>query len=276
MPSNDIGRLKHRRFACLIVGWLAVAGWSCGGVSEEARLQSQADLNLGRAMFADENNAEGAIPPLERSIRRDPENAEAHHMLGLVYGRLGHFSRAEAPLRRAVELFAIQSVENESLRSSLADARNSLGVVLMNLGRYEEALPILRLSTEEITYGSQHLALGNLGLAYMRRQRYPEAIEVLQRAVRRQPTFCVGNARLGEAYARSNDAPHALEALDRAIATTVAGCDQFQDAFLWRAKARIQLHQPDAAREDLQRCVTLGANTPEGQECASLGRSVAP
>ena len=197
-------------------------------------------------------------------------------MLGLVYGRLGHFSRAEAPIRRAVELFAIQSVENESLRSSLADARNSLGVVLMNLGRHEEALPILRLATEEITYGSQHLALGNLGLAYIRRQRLPEAIEVLQRAVRRQPTFCVGNARLGEAYARSNDAPHALEALDRAIATTVAGCDQFQDAFLWRAKARIQLHQPDAAREDLQRCVTLGANTPEGQECASLGRSVAP
>ena len=67
-----------------------------------------------------------------------------------------------------------------------------------------------------------------------------------------------------------------FDALDRAIATSVAGCDRFQDAFLWRAKARIQLHQPDAAREDLQRCVTLGANTPEGQECASLGRSVAP
>ena len=227
-------------------------------------------------MFAEENNAEGAIPHLERSIRLDPENAEAHQMLGLVFGRLGHFNRAEAPLRRAVELFVLQSATNESLRSSLADARNSLGVVLMNLNRYDEALPILRLATEEITYGSQHLALGNLGLAYIHRQRFPEAIDVLQRAVRRQPTFCVGNARLGEAYARSNDAAHALEALDRAIGTTVAGCDQFQDAFLWRARARIQLHQPDAAREDLQRCVTLGANTPEGQECASLGRSVAP
>ena len=88
-------------------------------------------------MFAEENNAEGAIPHLERSIRLDPENASAHLTLGLVYGRLGHFNRAEAPLRRAVELFALQSVENESLRSSLADARNSLGVVLMNLDRYD-------------------------------------------------------------------------------------------------------------------------------------------
>lgn len=227
-------------------------------------------------MFGEEHNVEGAIPHLERAMRLNPENAVAPLMLGLAYGQLGFFPRAEAPLRRAVELFTAQSVNDESLRSSLADARNSLGVVLMNLGRYDEALPILRLATEEITYGSQHLALGNLGLCLIHRQRYPEAIEVLQRAVRRQPSFCVGNARLGEAYARSNDAAHALEALNRAIATSVAGCDHFQDAFLWRAKARIQLHQPDAAREDLQRCVTLGANTPEGQECASLGRSVAP
>lgn len=276
MPPNDIARPVRRPFACLMVGWLAVAGWSCTGVSEEARLQSQADLNLGRAMFAEERNTEGAVVPLERAVRIDPENAEAQHMLALVYGQLGFFNRAEAPLRRAVELFAVQSLTNESLRSSLADARNSLGVVLMNLDRYDEALPILRLATEEITYGSQHLALGNLGRALIHRQRYPEAIDALQRSVRRQPTFCVGNARLGEAFARSNDAAHALEALDRAIATAVTGCDQFQDAFLWRAKARIQLHQPDAARDDLQRCVALGASTPEGQECASLGRSVAP
>jgi tetratricopeptide (TPR) repeat protein len=227
-------------------------------------------------MMTEEHNLRGAIPQLESAIRLDPENAEAHVALGLLYGQLGYFDRAEAPLRRAVDLYALQSVNNESLRASLADARNSLGVILMNLERYDDALPILRLATEEITYGSQHLALGNYGLALIHRQRYPEAIEVLQRAVRRQPTFCVGNARLGEAYARANDAAHALEALDRAIATTVAGCDQFQNAFLWRAKARIELHQPDAAREDLQRCVTLGATTPEGQECTSLGRSVAP
>lgn len=227
-------------------------------------------------MFAEERNAEGAVVPLERAIRLDPTNADAHHTLGLVYGRLGFFNRAEGPLRRAVALFTEQSVNNESLRAPLADARNSLGVVLMNLGRYEEALPILRLATEEITYGSQHLALGNLGLAYIHRQRYPEAIEVLQRAVRRQPTFCVGNARLGEAYARASDPARALEALDRAVGTASPGCDRFQNAFLWRARARIQLHQPDAAREDLQRCVALGAATPEGQECASLGRSVAP
>lgn len=227
-------------------------------------------------MMTEEHNPRGAIPQLESAVRLDPDNTDAHVMLGLVFGQLGYFDRAEAPLRRAVALYTAQSVENESLRASLADARNSLGVVLMNLNRYEEALPLLRAATEEITYGSQHLALGNLGRVYTHLRRYPEAIEVLQRAVRRQPNFCVGNARLGEAFARSGDAAHALEALDRAVGTQAAGCDQFQEAFLWRARARIDLHQPDEARQDIQRCIALGERTPEGQECATLGRSVAP
>lgn len=227
-------------------------------------------------MFAEEHNPSGAIVPLERAVRLDPEHAAAHAMLGLVFGQLGHFDRAEAPLRRAVELFTVQAPNNESLRAELADARNSLAVVLMNLNRYEEALPLLRAAVEEITYGSQHLALGNLGRVYIHLRRFPEAIEVLQRAVRRQPNFCVGNARLGEAFARSGDAAHALEALDRAVGTQASGCDQFQHAFLWRARARIDLHQPDEARQDIQRCIALGERTPEGQECATLGRSVSP
>lgn len=227
-------------------------------------------------MFAEEHNVEGAIVPLERAIRLDPENAAAQAMLGLVYGQLGHFDRAEAPLRRAVALYTVQSVNNESLRAELADARNSLAVVLMNLDRYDEARPLLQAAIEEITYGSQHLALGNLGRVHIHQHRCADAIPVLQRAVQRQPNFCVGNARLGEAYLCAGDAAHALEALDRAIGTQATGCDQFQEAYLWRAKARIELHQPDAAREDLQRCIALGAQTPEGRECATLGRSVAP
>ena len=227
-------------------------------------------------MYADEHNPTGAIVPLERAVRRDPENAEAHRTLGVILGSLGLFARAEAPLCRAVALYVDQSVNNESLRSELADARNSLATVLINLERWDEALPLLRLATDEITYGSAHLAFGNLGLVYMHRGQFPEAVAALQRAVRLQPSFCVGNVRLGEAFARSHDAAHALEALDHAIGTQQEGCDRLQGAFLWRAKARIELHQTDAAREDLQRCVALGNGTPEGRECTSLTGSVTP
>jgi len=260
-------------FACLII-CLASAGWACSGVSEETRQQAQTDVNLGRGLYADEHDVRGAIVAWERAIRRDPENAEAHLYLGQVYGQQNLNDRAEPLLRRAVALYERQAVDDERQRAPLAESRNSLAVVLTNMGRHDEAIALLRQVTQEITYGSPHLAWGNLGLALLRKGQAQEAVTALQRAVAQQPNFCVGNARLGEAYYRLNDFGHALEAFDHALSTQQAGCDRIQSAYLNRARVRIQLHQAEQARADLTRCIELDATTPEGAECAQLGRSV--
>lgn len=245
-------------------------------MSEEARLQSQADVNLGRGLYADEHDVRGAIVAWERAIRRDPGNAEAHLYLGQVYGQQEQYERAERTLRRAVELYDRQSQEEERARAPLAEARNSLGVVLLHLNRADEAIALFRQVTQELTYGSQHLAWGNLGWAFLRKRQYQEAVAPLERAVAIQPNFCVGWSRLGEAHYHRNDYGHALEAFDRALGTSQQGCDRLQGAWLYRARVRIQLRQPDRARDDLRRCIELEASTPEGRECAELGRSVSP
>lgn len=264
--------VRSHGFAILTV--LAAAGWSCSGVSEEARLQSQADVNLGRGLYADEHDVRGAIVAWERAIRRDPENAEAHLYLGQVLGSQGLFTRAEPHLREAVRLYAVQAETDETRRGALAESRNSLGVVLINLDRFDDAIAVLRAATEELTYGSQHLAWGNLGLALLRKGSMPEAVAALQRAVSLQAGFCVGHARLGEAYLRLNDQAHALESLDAALNSTSPGCNQIQSAWRDRARVRIALHQPERAREDIDHCVAIDAASPEGQECAALGRTV--
>lgn len=260
----------------LLITWLSAAGWACSGVSEEARLQSQADVQLGRGLYADEHDTRGAIVAWERAIRRDPENAEGHLYLGQIYGEQGLYERAEPTLRRAVALYEVQARDEERLRAPLAEARNSLGVVLVNRDRFDEAIALFRQVTGELTYASQHLAWGNLGWALTKKGQYREAITALERSIAIQPNFCVGNARLGTAYYRLNDHAHALEALDRALNSTQPGCNGIQGAWLDRARVRIQLHQPERAREDLRRCIELEASTPEGRECAELGRSVAP
>ncbi len=261
------------------MGWLVVAGWSCTGITDEAREQAVADVNLGRGLYAPEQGASdvrAAIVAWERAIRRDPGNAEAHLYLGQVMGEQGLFARAEPLLRRSMALYQSKVDEDERLRAPFSEARNSLAVVLINLGRPREAIPLLLEVTTEVTYPSPHLAWGNLGLAYLRAGRIPEATTALSRAVTIQGEFCVGFARLGEAYLRGNDLPHAVEALDRALSNTARGCDRIQSAYLHRAQARVQLHEPERAREDLARCTALGGGTPEGRECAELGRSVAP
>lgn len=265
-----------------LVWCLAVMGWSCGGVSEAARQQSQANVNLARGLYADEHNPRGAIEAALRAVQLDPENAEAHFTLGTLYGAEGLFSRARGPLTRAVELFNARAEEGDvSARATLAEARNTLGATLVNLGDqahdpalYDEALRHLQRAVGDVLYRSPHLAWGNIGLAYIRKRDYQRAVEALDRAVALQPDFCVGFDRLGIAYYHLNDYGRALASLNRALGSSRPGCADIQEAYLFRAKVHIGLHQPNDAAADLRRCVTLGESSLEGRECAELGRSV--
>lgn len=245
-------------------------------MSEEARLQSQADVDLGRAQYSDEDNQPAAIVSWERAIRRNPENAEAHLYLGTALGRIGQFERAAVLLRRAVDLYVLQVREDERLRAPLAEARNSLGVVLINLARYDEALAALREASTEITYTSHHLVQGNIGLALLRKGALAEAVTALERSVSLQPNFCVGFARLGEALLQQSDHERALQALDRALSVPQRGCDTIQEAWLNRARVHLHLHHNEQARSDLRRCVEIAAQTPEGRSCAALEGTVGP
>ncbi len=262
----------HRPLSYLLLCF-ASAGWSCTGANEEARNQSQAEVNLARAMFTEEHNPRGAIAAAEAAIRHDGESPDAYMVLGQIYGAEGLYDRAEAPLRRAVALYIR---EGDTARAQLAEARNALGAVLVNLQRYDEAITVLRPVTEEVLYASPHLAWGNLGNAYLRQGDYHRAVEALQRSVGYQQEFCVGRFHLGEAFHRLGDEGHALEELNRAVGTRQTGCDHIQEAFLVRAEVHVALHQPDAAQLDIARCVALDAQTPTGQACTVLGRSVTP
>jgi tetratricopeptide (TPR) repeat protein len=70
-----------------------------------------------------------AVATLERVLGRDPDDAKAHELLGLVELRLGHWRQARDASRRAVEL-----------RAGLARAWNNLGVALYQLGEFDAAL----------------------------------------------------------------------------------------------------------------------------------------
>ncbi len=243
------------------------------GVSEETRTRSRNEYELAVSIYRDEHNPRGALAALERAIRLDPDNAEAHLLLGQLFGESGMYDRAAPSLRRAVEIFLREVVDDPEKFARLGEARNSLAAALINLGRPQEALDILRPVTEDVHYPNQHLAMANTGQALIALHRYPAAIVALQRAVAIRPDFCLGHYRLGEAYAGSNDLAHALPALDRALSSPGNGCDRIQPAFRLRGEVHARLHQPDAARADFTRCRDLGPDSRDGRDCASQLRT---
>ncbi|MCU0664187.1 MAG: tetratricopeptide repeat protein, partial [Myxococcota bacterium] len=201
---------------------------------------------------------------LVRSLDTDPQNDRAHYLLGTIRLSRGELGDAEKHLRIAVSLR-----EKSGDASSLSEAHNALGVVLIHLKEYPEAIGLLQASAGEVLNREPWLANGNLGWALIEQGEYDQAIEVLRRSIFDQPKFCVGMYRLGQAYYLKQQYPQAQAALASAISVDEPACQAFQDAH--HLLGMTYLHQSQDARaiEALERCVELGTTTPMGQACAA-------
>lgn len=260
------------RVALLFASLLSMPG--CAGVSDETRRQSQGRYELAVNLYRTENQPRSALVELERAVRLDPNNGDAHLLIGQIYGGSGMFSEAEVSLRRAVELLRAEVEEDPSRRAPYGEARNTLGAVLINRGRAAEAVTLLTELTHDVYYPQPHLALSNLGLAYLTLGNYSEAVRVLERAVAQRADFCVGTYRLGEAYTRTGDDNRALASLDRALGAPGSGCNNIQPALRLRGEVNARLHHAEQAQADFTRCRELGADSPDGRACATALRSV--
>ena len=129
------------------------------------------EYDLARGL-REEGNVPSALQHLRTSIALDPENAEAFLLLGWIHYERSNYPAAEENLQRGVDLL----VRQDRLGSTLAEARNLLGVTLIERGRYDDAIRVLRASALDDMNTAPHLAWGNLGLAQSRKGEREAAI----------------------------------------------------------------------------------------------------
>ncbi|HEX2678108.1 MAG TPA: tetratricopeptide repeat protein, partial [Polyangiales bacterium] len=175
-----------------------------------------------------------------------------------------HDKEAEAHFRKVIE---IQNGEHKVAEDLSADAHNGLGVLFIHQGRPQAALEDLNAACGDLFNRDAYMAWGNLGWAYLEMQNYPKAIDALARAVRLRRDFCVGHYRLGKAYVATKDFAKADQAATAAIESDPR-CGTFQDAWLLRGEARMNLGNRDDARADFERCVELQPKSDAGSACS--------
>jgi tetratricopeptide (TPR) repeat protein len=174
-------------------------------VNEAVRLN--ADLGpvqvvLGR-VHASQGNFDLATAALERALAIDPNDATANQSLAGVYARLGRPLDAEAYYKRAIALDADNPRVRDSYANFLADqgrpeeaikewqavirvapdhfaARVNMGSVLGDVGRWAEAIEMYKQAN---AIRPSYMAYSNLGTAYSRSFRYPEAVEAYRKAL---------------------------------------------------------------------------------------------
>lgn len=247
----------------LLATLAALSCAACGGTEATEKAQRRSDQLYDAAYISwfDEHDNLTAIRNLTRSIDEDPKNDMAHYLLGTIRLSRGEYDEAEKHLREAVNL------RSEGKPASLAEAQNSLGVLLIHKKELDEAIKVLDASAKEVLNREPWLALGNLGWAYTELGEYDKAIEMLRRAVFEQPKFCVGLYRLANAYYLKKEYNAARSLLEQVFKIEEGGCDKMQEVHHLLGMTYLRLEMRTEAGEAFKKCLEINAVSEVGIAC---------
>jgi tetratricopeptide (TPR) repeat protein len=137
-----------------------------------------------------------AITYAQRAIRLKPAFMKAYDQLGLSYEVLGDHDEAIKAFQQAIEL-------NRQLASHWPWPSMNLGVVLLRLGRLDDAESCLRESVAiDPHFPVAHYRLGQV---LEKKELYEGAIAELEQAASLDPTYPEPHYTLGRIYRRRDD-----------------------------------------------------------------------
>jgi tetratricopeptide (TPR) repeat protein len=147
-------------------------------VSDENIDRQQAKILMGRA-FRHQENGElaDAILLYKRSIALFP-TAEAYTLLGWSYSMISLYDEAIATCKKAIDI-----------DPAYGNPYNDIGAYLIELDRWEDAIPWLEEATTAPRYNSPEYAYMNLGRVYEHLGDLFEALAYYNRALAAAPMY---------------------------------------------------------------------------------------
>jgi Tfp pilus assembly protein PilF len=263
--------------ATATIAWSAAA---CGPAQTRVNPEASYKRCLLGADYLNKGMVEPALEELLKSLELNPDNADAHNYLGLVFLRKGaeaeelsirnqclkgeelrlekqdmdaHFKKAAEQFDKAI-----------SLKTDFSEARNNLAVVYIHFGRYDDAIQLETRALANIRYPEPFLAEGNLGLAYFEKHDFVRAAKELRQALFEQPKFCVGRYRLAKVYYEMQDWQRASDEIDQVVSDK--SCP-IQEAYSLAGLVALRREERDKAEQMFARCVELAPRSCLASEC---------
>ena len=122
------------------------------------------------------NDVDNALRHIDKVLKLEPKNAEAHQTMALIYTQEGNIEMAEEFYKKAIKY-----------DPKSASARNNYATLLYSLERYEDAIEHLKVATNDLSYDNRAQAVQNLGLSYLKLGRISDAEASFQTALRLNP-----------------------------------------------------------------------------------------
>jgi type IV pilus assembly protein PilF len=261
----------------LIVVVLAVE--ACATVPKKDPEQSQIRYQLAVGYYRD-RRVEAAMEELEKSLKADPDNADAYNMLGIIALRQGHDYLMQVESAACLKGADAQVVEEDAvrkfreaedhlrkavaLRTDFSEAWNNLSATALQLREWDEAITAAHNALKDATYNTPEMARANLGWAFYQKKELLSAWKELHEAASRSPGFCVGRYRLAKVYLDRGDTEAAAEEIDAVVANKQC---PIQEAFLLAGLVHSRRRDSDGAKTLFERCTNLAPRSCIADEC---------
>ncbi len=167
-------------FLLLVIGLTGCASNpGRSGDEEDARQKKLAALNvqLGSG-YMQEGRYEVALERLNKALQYDPDSANAHTVLAILYERIRKPEQAEQHYRKAVEL-----------QPDNGDAQNNLGTFLCRQQKYDQAEAHFRKAWDNPFYKTPAVALTNAGSCALQAGKLQDAEAYLRQALRMDSNY---------------------------------------------------------------------------------------
>jgi type IV pilus assembly protein PilF len=186
--------------ALMLLAMLFASSCTSAKKKEEGELHAR----IGTA-FLQQGRYPDALRELLEAEKLDPRNTLTQNNLGLAYFLREKYQLAAEHIQRAIDL-----------DPKYSEARNNYGRVLIELGRYDEAIAQLRMVLSDLTYNDPTKALVNIGMAQFRKGDYAQARSTFSKAIQANRENCLAQTLYGRSLFEMGQFSGAANALDNA------------------------------------------------------------
>jgi Tfp pilus assembly protein PilF len=228
---------------------------------------------------------------LLRAIELDPDNKDAHQLLGMIFFLEGVHKLNLAEREQCLRGVALQEQQREAnnefrrgegyLRTALglsekekkvdSDVLNTLANIALHFKRYDEAIALCRRALQNILYAQRQFALGTMGWAYLQKGDRQSAARELRQSVFQEPKFCVGRYRLAKVYYEERAYGKAVEELKQVVDDK--SCP-IQEAHQLLGLALLKQRDPAQARQQFEQCDKLNPMSCVSEECRRYAKLI--
>jgi len=218
-------------------------------LNDAAKNRSLYHYQMGQSFYA-ENNFTGALVEFTEAEKLTPKDPTLLNYLGLAYFRKGRYGLAEVEYLRAIDL-----------RPAYSEARNNLGVCYLEMKRWDDAVRQFKQVQDDIFYLGQESAAINLGLAYLGKGDYPQALVVLRGAVARNSADPRTRLHLGRVYFALGKPELAIGEYRKALELN----GSYASAYYNLGLAQVKLNDATGARSAFKEVIRITPDSEIGQ-----------